>query len=242
MAPCFRRAGLCSARAQPSLRVTRWPFQSLSCKQFVRSGIVGKACNLMVRETGRGAGRAYQAAFRLWGESLLQSSASLEGGVMFLRPGRGGGRLFPQWVLMAEKAIGWLQGRPHTRVPVGSRRWKGLPTRGATPSPRSGRCAQQSGVPRTHPNGASKGRGQGQRLGWGGGHNRPQPAGSSAQAVKLPPGTEAGSGGGRQVASPRRAALQSGRGCWEGVRPAGRLGDGLLMVTDPTACSVVQPA
>ena len=42
------------------------------------------------------------------------------------------------------------------------------------------------------------------------------------------------------MASPRRAALEAGRGRWEEVRPAGRLGGDLLKVTDPTACSVVQ--
>ena len=94
-APCFRRAGLCSARAQPSLRATRRPSQSLSCKQFLRCGISGKAYNLMGRETGRGPRRAYEAAFRLWGESQLQSSASLEGGVMFLGPGKRWGKPVP---------------------------------------------------------------------------------------------------------------------------------------------------
>ena len=97
----------------------------------------------------------------------------------------------------------------------------------------------RAGSPGHTPDGASKGRGQGWRLGWGGGYDRPQAAGSSSRVVKLPAGTEAGPGGGRQVARPRRAAVEAGRGCWE-VRPAGRLGDGLLAVTAPSTRSLPQ--
>lgn len=66
-APCLRWAGLCPTRAQPSLNVTRRPFQSLSCKRFLRCGIVGKPCNLTVKETGRGARASLSGWFQALG-------------------------------------------------------------------------------------------------------------------------------------------------------------------------------
>ena len=101
----------------------------------------------------------------------------------------------------------------------------------------------RAGSPGYTPDGAPKGRGQGGRLGWGGGYDRPQPAGCFSQVVTLPPGTEAGTGGGGRWSGhggrpwrQEEAAGRSGqRAGWVGVCS---IAQSCLALGDPVDCSL----